>query len=107
MDAGFEGNFFRRAVAAIVIEEIAFAFEAPGAALHKDAFEAAEFVATELGKLVHVQMGIARDEEVDETVAVVVAPGCARHEATAADSRLISYVVDFAVAKLVVDVGAA
>src|SRR5439155_14033927 len=107
MDAGFDGNFFKRAVAAIVIEEIAFAFEAPGAALHKDAFEAAEFVAAELGKIVHVQMGIARDEEVDETVAVVVAPGCASHKTAAADSCLLGDVLELAVAKAAIECAAA
>ncbi len=48
VDASFDGNFLEGAIAAIVIQEIAFAFEAPGAALHQNALEAAEFVAAEL-----------------------------------------------------------
>ena len=38
VDAGFHGDFLEGAVAAIVVEKIAFAFEAPGAALHLQSF---------------------------------------------------------------------
>src|SRR5260370_695870 len=107
VDTCFDGNFLERAVAPIVIEEIAFAFETPGPALHQNALEAAEFVAAELREIIHVQMGIAGDVEIDETVAVVVAPGGAGHEAAAADTGLFGDVLEFAVAETVVERAAA
>ena len=48
MHSRLHGNFFKRPVALIVIEKIAFALEPPGSALHQDAFESAEFVAAKL-----------------------------------------------------------
>src|SRR5229473_176504 len=98
VDARLDGNFLEGAVAAIVIEEIAFALQAPGAALHQNALEAAELVAAELGEIVHVQMRIAGDEKIDEAVAVIVAPGSAGHEAAAADAGFFGDVLELAVA---------
>jgi hypothetical protein len=98
VDAGFDGNLLEGAVAAIVIEKIAFAFEAPRPALHQNTFEAAEFVAAELGEIVHVEMGIAGNVKINEAVAVVVAPGSAGHEAAAADTGFFGDVLEFAVA---------
>src|SRR6266446_5385747 len=66
MDAGFDGNFLKGAVATIVIQKIALAFESPGAALHQNAFEAAKLIAAELRQIAHVQMGIARDVKINE-----------------------------------------
>ncbi len=54
MHAGFDGNFFKGSVTAIVIEKIAFTFQAPGAALHQNSLEAAEFVTPKLREVVHV-----------------------------------------------------
>src|SRR6266478_6436112 len=103
VDAGFDGNFFKGSVTAIVIEKITFAFEAPRATLHQNALEAAEFVAPELREIVHVEVGVAGDVKVDETVAVVIAPGSAGHKAAAADTGFLGYVLKFAVAKAVVE----
>ncbi len=103
MDARFDGNLFKGSVATIVIEKIALAFEAPRAALHENAFEAAEFVAPELREIVHIQMGVAGDVKIDEAVAVVIAPGGAGHKAAAADTGFLGYVLKFAVAKAVVE----
>src|SRR5207247_1967352 len=105
--AGFGGNFLKGAVAAIVIEKIAFAFEAPGSALHQNAFEPAELIAAELWQVIHVQMRIAGDVQVNEAVAVVVAPSRASHESAASDSCLISDVLELAVAKPMVESAAA
>src|SRR6266404_2818352 len=107
MDAGLHGDFFKGSVTSIVIEKIAFAFEAPGAALHEDSLEAAEFVAAELREIVHVQMGVAGDVEIDETITVVVAPGRAGHKAAAADTGLFGDVLELAVAETVVERAAA
>src|SRR5438128_397457 len=98
VDASFDGNFFKSSVTTIVVKEIAFAFEAPRSALHQNALEAAEFVTSELRKVVHVQMGIAGDEKIHETVAVVVASRRAGHKATADDTGLFSDVLELPVA---------
>src|SRR5271168_456107 len=54
VDAGFGADFFERAVAAIVVEQVAFALQSPGAALHLQAFEIAKFVAAECGELIEI-----------------------------------------------------
>src|SRR5258708_25516455 len=107
VNAGFDRNFLESAVAAIVIEEIAFTFEAPRATLHQNAFEAAEFVAAELGEIVHVQMGVAGDTKIETAAAVVVAPGGAGHEAAAADSRIFRDGLELAITDALVDRAAA
>src|SRR5207302_1360110 len=107
MDAGLDGNFLEGAVAAIVIEKIAFALEAPGAALHQNAFEAAEFVAAKLREIVHVEMRIARNVEIDEAVAIVIAPGSASHEAAATDAGFFGDVLELAVSETAVKGAAA
>src|SRR3989440_2356885 len=107
MDAGLDGNFLKGAVAAIVIEEVALPLQAPGTALHQDAFEAAELIAAELRQVVHVQMGVARDIKIDEAVAVVVAPSLASHESAAADSCFFGDILELAVAEPVIEGAAA
>src|SRR4030095_3355555 len=107
VDAGFDGNFFKRTIASIVVEKVAFAFEAPRSALHENALEAAEFVASELREIFHVQMGVARDEKIHVTIAVVVAPRRAGHKAAAADTSLFRDVFELAVAETVIKGAAA
>src|SRR6266403_5027256 len=107
MDARFDGNFLKSSVAAIVIEEIALAFEAPGSALHENALEPAEFVAPELREIVHVEMGVAGNEKIDEAVAVVVAPGCPGHEAAPTNASFFGDVLELTVAQAVVERAAA
>src|SRR6266566_276350 len=102
VDASFDGNFFKSSVTTIVVKEIAFAFEAPRSALHENALEAAEFVTSEFRKVVHVQMGIAGDEKIHETIAVVVAPRRPGHKATADDTGLFSDVLELTVAEGVI-----
>jgi len=85
---------FEGAVAAIVIEEIAFGLEAPGAALHQNAFEAAEFVAAELGEIVHVEMRIAGDRKDRRKPSGRSHPSGAGHEAAAADAGFFSDVLE-------------
>ena len=52
MDASFEADFLEGAVAAIVVQEVGFAGESPGAALHLDPFVRAELVAAELREMI-------------------------------------------------------
>src|SRR5260370_7100283 len=47
-EAGFLGDFLEGAIAVIVMQEIPFAFAAPGSPLVQNALEAAAFVASEL-----------------------------------------------------------
>ncbi len=107
MDARFDGNFLKGAITTIMIEEVAFAFETPGTTLNENALEAAEFVAAKLGEIVHVEMRIARNKQIDEAVAVVVAPGRASHESAAADSGFFGDILELAIAKAVVQGAAA
>src|SRR5207248_3753311 len=85
---GLLGDFLERAVAPVVIKQVAFSFHAPGAALDKNLLVAAElFVAAEGRELIHVQLDVTRDKQINVTVAVVVGPGRAGHEAAAAQDR--------------------
>src|SRR5260370_8253715 len=103
----FVGILRERAGAKTVKEKVAFACKSPRSALLPDSLEAATFVAAELWKIVHVQMGVARDVKVDEAVAVVIAPGRPGHEAAATDSGLFGDVLEFAIAQTVVQRAAA
>ena len=79
VDPGFLGNVFERAVAAIAEEKIGFARQSPGAALDGDAAKLAGLVVTaEHRQLVDVDEDVARDEQVDKSVAIEIAPGMRR-----------------------------
>src|SRR6266403_222147 len=106
MDPSFDGNFFKGSVTTVVIKKITFAFEAPGSALHENAFEATEFVTPELREVIHVQMGIAGDEKIHVAIAVVVAPCRPGHKAAAAYASFFSDVFKFAVPETVIKVAA-
>src|SRR5205807_9628389 len=93
VDAGLDRNLFKGAVTTIVVEKVGFAFEAPGTALYENAFEPAEFVAAELRKIIHVQVGIAGHEQVHVAVAIVISPGCAGAETSTANSGLLGDVL--------------
>src|SRR6266404_4467538 len=62
VDTGLHGNLLKRAVTAVVVQEIAFAHEAPRAALHEHAFVPAILVAAELREIVHIHVSVPRDE---------------------------------------------
>src|SRR5216684_7645007 len=106
-NAIFCRDFFKSAVATIVIEEVAFADEPPRAALHQDTFVAAIFVATETRQVVHFHVRVAGDEEVHVAVAVVISPRRSGHEAAAADTGFFRDVLKFAVAKVPIEGAAA
>src|SRR5713101_6529785 len=106
-NASFCRDFFKSAVATIVIEEVAFADEPPRAALHQDTFVAAVFVATETRQVVHFHVRVAGDEEVHVAVAVVISPRRSGHEAAAADTGFFRDVLKFAVAKVSIEGAAA
>ena len=101
---GFLRDIFKGTVTAIVKEKVAFALHAPGSALHEHAAKLAEFfIAAEFGQLVHVDMNIARDKQIDVPIAIVVAPGCSQAQSTARDSGLFRDIFEFAVAQIVVE----
>ena len=103
VDAGFLGNFFKRAIAAIVKQQVGFAQHAPRAALHRDSLEAAVLlIFAEVGQFVHVEMHVAGDEQVHMAVAVVVAPGRAGAESSRHHSCLIRDIFKLAVAQVVI-----
>src|SRR5437660_10669223 len=101
---GFLRDIFKGTVTAIVKEKVAFALHAPGPALHEHAAKLAEvLIAAEFGQLVHVDMNIARDKQLDVPIAIVVAPGCSQAQSTARDSGLFRDIFEFAVAQIVVE----
>src|SRR5229473_1171248 len=106
-NASFCRDFFKSAVATIVIEEVAFADEPPRAALHQDTFVAAIFVATETRQVVHFHVRVAGDEEVHVAVAVVISPRRSGHEAAAADTGFFRDVLESAIAKVPIEGAAA
>src|SRR5215471_20047382 len=89
--------FFECAIATIVVEKIGFALHAPGAALHGNAFELTKLGRAELRQVVHVHVNVARDEQIDIAVAVIVGPGSAGGKAAAAYTRLVGDVLKGAI----------
>src|SRR5258708_38454681 len=86
-----------------MVKKIGFAFEAPGATLDEEAFETAKFFAAELGKVVHVQVRIASDEQVHLAITIVIAPGCAAAEPSTANRGLLGNVLEFTVPQIMVE----
>src|SRR5215831_1633006 len=52
--------------------------------------------------MVDIQMGVARDEQVHKTIAVVVTPGCTRHKSAAVYTSFVGYIFEFAVSQAVI-----
>src|SRR5215469_15841365 len=100
---GFLGDFFKGAVAAIVKEQIGLALHAPGTALHENAVITAKFlVTTKFRQFVHVNMNVARNEQVDFAIAIIVGPGCAGAETSGSHPGLLGHVFEFAVSAIAV-----
>jgi len=99
----FLGNILKGAIAAIAKEEMAFSYHAPGAALDGDPLEMAKLGAPELGKMVHIDVHITRDEQIHVAIAVVVGPGGAGAEAAHANSSLCRYIFECAVAFVAIE----
>ena len=103
-DARLFGNVFELAVAQVVKQEVGLALHAPGAALHQDSLEAAILlVAAKDRQVVHVEVHVARDEQVNLAVAIVVGPGRAGAESADGDPGFVGYVLKLAVAEIVVE----
>ena len=80
-------------------QQIALALHSPRSALHADSLEAAGLlVAAKCRELVDVEMHIARDEQIDMTVTVVVCPRTTRAETFGCNSGLLGDVFEFAIA---------
>ena len=62
MNASAHGDFLKRAVATVVIQQIALALEPPRTALHEHAFVAAEFAFAELRQVIEIDVHVARDK---------------------------------------------
>src|ERR1700758_2790237 len=103
MNAGFRRDLLERPVAAVVVEIVGFTLEPPRAALHQNTFEAAKLVTSELWEIVHVEMRIARDEQINVPIPVIVAPRCTGHESAATHSSLFRDVFESAVPKAMVE----
>ena len=98
------GDLLEGSIAAVVEKQIAFAFHAPGTALHENSLVAAEFfIAAEFRELAHIEMDIPRHKEVDEAVAIVVGPGRPGHEPGSPHSRFLGHVLELAISKAAVE----
>src|SRR5205809_7148738 len=88
----------------MVEEQIRLPNHSPRPALHKDSFEAAVFlVAAEGGQLIHIEMHVARDKQIDVPIFVIVCPGCARAESACCYASLLSNIFKFAIAQIVIE----
>jgi hypothetical protein len=97
-DAGFLAHVLEGTVATVVEQEVRFAVHAPGS-LDRKAF----VVGRNGTQLVDVGMDVARDEEIDATVAIIISPGCSRCEAADAEARFIGDVFELASPKVAVE----
>ena len=103
VDACLFGNFFKRAVAAIVKEQVGFPEHAPGSALHRDSLEAAVLlVLAEVRQFIHVKVNVAGDEKIYVSVTIVVSPGRAGAEAARGHAGFIRDIFKLAVAQIVI-----
>ena len=107
VNPSFLGDLFERTIAAVSKKQVAFAFHAPGTALHQNAFVAAEFfVAAKFRELIHIQMDVPRHKEVDVAVVIVISPGCPGHKAAPPHSGFICHIFEFAISQTAVECGA-
>ena len=76
------GNIRKRAVAVVMKQRVAGAFQPPGTTLHVQATVFAGGLAAEVGEIVEMKIDIVGHEEIDETITVIVAKSGARRPAT-------------------------
>src|SRR2546429_2259325 len=102
--ASFLGNFLEGSIATIVKKQVGFALHPPRAALHQDSLEAAVFlIAAEGGQFINVNVDVAGNEQIDESVTVIVSPGCASAESAAGHSRFVGHILKLAVAHIAIE----
>src|SRR5215471_19311268 len=100
INAGFLGHLFECAVATIVKKQVGLPEHAPRSALDGDSLKAAVLlIFAEVRKIVHVEVNIAGDKQVDVAIVIVVAPGCARAEACGGYAGFISDILKLATAE--------
>ena len=101
--AGFLRNFFKRAIAFVVKQQIRFAGHAPRPALHQHSLETAEArIVAELRQIVDIHVHITRDKKIYAAVAIIVGPGCSGAESARAYAGLLGYIFKLAVAQIVI-----
>src|SRR5712691_8793495 len=104
VNAGFLGNIFKSAVAAIAEQVIGFSWKATGPALHHNASIPAELiVAAKLRQMVDINENVSWDKHVDKPIAIVVCPGRAGVESWNAKAGLFSHVFKLAVPQISIE----
>src|SRR5437667_381954 len=103
VDSSLFGDFLKSAVASIVIKKIGLADQTPRAALHEYTLVFAIFVAAKCRKVVHIYRSVARDEQVDVAISVIVAPRGSCAESTTPQSSFLSNVFELAVAQTAIE----
>src|SRR5258708_29658086 len=93
-------RFFERTIATIVEQNIALALHSPGAALHEDTLEPAKsFITAEAGEIIHVQVYITCNKEIDKAVAIIVCKGSAGAKASNSYPCFFRHVFEFAISQ--------
>src|SRR5215467_10608996 len=94
---GFLRYFFERSIAAVVKQKVCLARHAPWRFDHQ-----ASVVRLDFAEILRVGMDVTRNEEVNITIAIVIAPGCAGAEAAARHASLVRHIFELAVTKIVI-----
>src|SRR5437660_12285799 len=71
-NAGLPGYVSERAIAIVVIETIARALQTSGPALHRYTFELASASFAELRQIIHIEIYIVGDEEIELAIVIVI-----------------------------------
>jgi hypothetical protein len=103
VDASFLRNFFEGSIALVVEKQIRFSGHAPRAALHQNSLVPAEVrIVAKLRQVVDIDMHIARNEEVDMAIAIVICPSSTSAETARTHSGPCGYILELAVAQVVI-----
>src|SRR5882672_10229956 len=102
-DSCLLGNVLKCPIAAIVEKEVRLALHSPWPALHQETLVAAiMLVAARFRKFVDVYVNIARHEQIDKTISIVVCPSCACCQPIYLQSSALGHVFEFAVAQVAI-----
>ncbi len=85
-------------------EQVRFADQAPGAALHQDSLETAILLVAAKGRqMVHVEVNVSGNIQVYEAVAIIVSPGRAGAESARGHTGFVGHVLKFAISQVAVE----
>ena len=81
-------------------QNIALALHSPRAALHEHTLEPAEsFITAEAGEIIHVQVDVTCNKEIDKAVTIIISEGSGCAKASNSDPRFFRHVFELAVSQ--------